>query len=204
MNTIITEKTEHGEVAYDVFSKLVESRILFVYGFVEDAIATDVAATLMFLDSQDDKSEISLYLNTEGGDVRSIFMIYDIMKMITSPIKTYCMGSSVHEAALLLAAGAKGKRYATASSTICLSQLNHEGSHVSDIKNAEARFQQSKKDNDKFISALAYECGKSIKSVMKDIDQERYFSLHEAKKYGIIDCIVGEKEIKKDVKSSKV
>src|SRR5271166_4443410 len=197
MNTIITEKTDNGEVSFDVFSKLVENRILFVYGFIDDRMATDIAATLMYLDGQNDAQEISLYLNAEGGDIRSVFLIYDVMKMVHCPIKTYCMGSAMDEAALILAAGTKGMRYATSSSTICLSQLNHEGSHVGDIKNAELFLDQLKKDNAKLMNALSVECKKSVKSLTRDTERQLYLSATDAKKFGVVDIIIGGEDGKK-------
>jgi ATP-dependent Clp protease protease subunit len=192
LNTVITEKTDNGEISYDVFSKLVDSRILFLYGFITDEIAMDVVATLFYLDHQDDKKTISLYINSEGGDIRSIFMIYDIMKMIGSPIETFCTGTAMHESALILAAGTKGKRYATKSSVICVNQLGHFGSTRADLAGAEILLKESKKDNKKFVQALTSCVGKSYKSVLKDSEREFYMNPSAAKRYGIIDSIIGD------------
>lgn len=193
LNTIITEKTDNGEVSYDVFGKLVEKRILFICGEIDDGLATDISATLLHLDTQDDTKEISLYMNTPGGDIRNIFMIYDIMKLITSPIKTYCMGTVSNEAALLLAAGTPGLRYATKNSTISMSELHHTGSHYSDMSNAEIYLKQSISDNDKFIEALSLNTKKSVKTLQKDCIHTFYLTSPEAKKYGIIDQIIESK-----------
>src|SRR5271170_3075847 len=137
MNTVITEKTENGDVSYDVFSKLIESRILFLYDYITDDIATDIVATLLYLDHENDKDKISIYLNSEGGDIESIFMIYDMMKMIKSPIETLCIGQAMGESTLILAAGTPGMRYATKNSIIRINQLAHAYSAYSDMTNAE-------------------------------------------------------------------
>jgi ATP-dependent Clp protease, protease subunit len=190
MNTIITQQTENGEISFDVYSKLVESRILFLQGYIDDAIATDISATLLFMDSQNDTDQISLYINSEGGDTRSVFMIYDIMKMIASPVQTLCTGSAFHEASLILAAGTNGLRLATQNATICLAQLDHNGSDYGNLQKAEAILHQSKKDNDKFMTALADCTGKNIKTLMKDLAQPVYMSPKQALKYSIIDRIL--------------
>jgi ATP-dependent Clp protease protease subunit len=192
LNTVITEKNDKGEeVSYDVFSKLIDSRILFLYDYINDDIATDIVATLLYLDHQDDKSKISLYLNSEGGEIESVFMIYDMMKLIKSPIETFCIGSALGESALILAAGTKGMRYATKSSIICLNQLVHTYSGHADMTDAEIRLEKSKKDNNKFLLALHDCTGKSIKILTKDTDREFYMSPDDAKKYKIIDSIIG-------------
>lgn len=190
MNTIITQQTDNGEVSFDVFGKLVESRILFLQGFIDDGMATDISATLLYMDSQNDKEQISLYINSEGGDIRSVFMIYDIMKMINSPIQTLCTGSAFDESALILAAGSKGLRVATQNAIICLNQLDHLGSRYSDLLGAEISLEQSKKDNTRFITALSKCTGKSIKTLLKNLERHRYMSSNEGKKYGIIDTVL--------------
>jgi len=189
VNTIITEKTDDGEVSYDVFSKLVDHRILFLYEYIDDKTAADVVATLLYLDR--DKEQISLYINSEGGDPRSVFMIYDIMKMLKSPIATYCIGSAMYESLLILAAGTKGLRHATKSSTICLSQLVVGDHRYSNMSDAEILLQQAKRSNLSFIDALSSNTGKSTKKLMKDSERQLFLSAAEAKKYGFIDNIIG-------------
>jgi len=190
LNTIITTQTENGEISFDVYSKLVDSRILFLQGYIDDSMATDIGATLLYMDSQNDNEKISLYINSENGDIRSVFMIYDIMKMIASPIQTLCTGSAFGETALILAAGTKGLRIATKNAIICLTQLDHAGSHYADLSNAEVRLAQSKKDNSKFIAALSENIGKSAKTLIKDIGNDFYMDAKTAKKYGVIDRIL--------------
>lgn len=191
MNTVITEKTENGEVSYDVFTKLVESRILFLYDYINDEVASDIVATLLYLDHQNDKEKISLYINSEGGAIESVFMIYDVMKMIKSPIETFCIGSAFGEASLILAAGTKGMRYATKSSVIRINQLAHSYSKYSDISNAEILLELSKKENSKFLTALSECTGKSLKTITKNTERELYMSPEVAQKFKIIDSIIG-------------
>lgn len=197
MNTVITEKTENGDVSYDVFSKLIESRILFLYDYITDDIATDIVATLLYLDHENDKDKISLYINSNGGDIESVFMIYDIMKIIKSPIETFCIGNAFGESALILAAGTKGKRYITKSSMIRISQITHAYSIHADMSSAEILFEKNKRENNKFLEALQDCTGKSIKTITKDTQRDFYMSPEAAKKYGIIDSIVGDANEKK-------
>ncbi len=190
MNTIITEKTEQGEVSYDVFSKLVHDRILFICGGIDDQIATDMVATLLYLDNIDNNKKISLYINSPGGDIRSVFMIYDIMSMVESPLETFCIGSAINESALILAAGTKGMRYATKNAIIGINQLMHYGSQHSDISNAQITFEQLKNDNKKLLESYSKSFKKPLKLVTKDTERQVFFKTYEAKKYGIIDHIV--------------
>ena len=201
MNSVITEKTENGEVSYDVFNKLISSRIIFLCDYIEDDIATDVVATLLYLDHENDKEKISLYLNSEGGQIESVFMIYDVMKMIKAPVETFCIGTAFGESALILAAGKKGMRYATKSSIIRLNQLFHSYSNYSDMASAKILLDQSKKINNKFLEALHDCTGKSLKSLIKDTERENYMNPDFAKKYGIIDSVIG--DIQNDNKKLK-
>lgn len=197
MNTIITEKTENGEASYDVFSKLIDSRIIFLHDYITDEIATDIVATLLYLDNQDSKEKISLYINSEGGSIESIFMIYDIIKMIESPVETFCIGSAFGEVALLLAAGTKGMRIATPSSIVCLNQLLSPASRYVDMVAAKILFEQENKLNSTFMAALSECTGKSLKTLYKDMDRELYLNPTDAKKYGLIDIVVEHEKIRK-------
>jgi ATP-dependent Clp protease protease subunit len=193
MNTIIVEKNENGDdVYYDVFSKLIESRIVFLFGTIDDSLATDIVATLMHLDAQNDHDPISLYINSDVSDFRAAMMVYDTLKLLHSEVRTYCLGAASSEIALILAAGAKGHRYASENAVISLAQLSHEGSRYGDLKNAEIALAQSKKDNDMFLSALALETGRSVKSVSKDIEHLRFMTANEAVKFGVIDGVIGD------------
>ena len=194
MNSIIA-KNESCESCgdsgtYDVFSKLINDRILFLYDHVDDRVATDIVAALLYLDHLDDKSKISIYINSEGGDIRSVFMIFDVMCLIRSPIETICLGSATFAPAMVLAAGTKGMRYATKSSLICLSQLFSDGVSYVDMTNAKITFEQIKKDNNKLISVMAKLIKKPISKLMKDCERKLFLSPLQAKKYGVIDHVI--------------
>lgn len=193
MNTIITEQTDRGEVSFDVFGKLVESRILFLSDIISDEIATDIVASLLYLDHENDREKISLYINSEGGDIRNVFMIYDVMQMISSPVETFCIGSALKEATLILSAGTKGMRFATKSSVISINQLEHEGSMYLDLIKAETFLEKSKGDNKRFIEAMSHCTGKTIKSLLKETERELFLTVEGAKDYGIIDHIIERK-----------
>lgn len=173
-----------------MFGKLVESRILFLSDIISDDIATDIIASLLYLDHENDRDKISLYINSEGGDIQSAFMIYDVMRMVSSPIETVCIGSALKEAALILAAGTKGMRFATQSSVISISQLEHEGSMYLDLVKAETILEKSKGDNKRFVEALSLCTGKTVKTLSKDTERERFMTVNEAKDYGLIDNVI--------------
>ncbi len=190
MNIIITEETEHGDIPIDIYSKLAGDRILFINDRVDDKLATDIMATLMLKDSEDSDQKISLFINSEGGDLRSIFMIYDVMKIVQSPIETFCVGEAFDEVVLLLAAGTPGMRHATENSIICASQLLSNGTMFSDISDAFILMDRLKRDNKNFINALAKCTKKPIKKVMDDLERKKFFSAKQAVQYGFIDSIV--------------
>jgi ATP-dependent Clp protease, protease subunit len=187
MNTLIHEMTEHGPTSYDVFSKLIDHRVLFLYGYITDSMATDIVASILYLD-QRNNDPISIYINSDGGMIRSVFMIYDAMHMSQSRIDTYCIGSAMHETILVLAGG--NKRYASTNSIMCLNQIDHIGLQFSDLVNAEIRFDQSSRENDKFVKVLSKHIGKPYDKIMKDSEKEFFMSAKDAKKYGIIDEII--------------
>lgn len=200
MNTVITERNDKGEeISYDVFGKLIESRILFLHDYITDDIATDIVATLLYLDHDNDKDKISLYLNSEGGEIESVFMIYDMMKMIKSPIETFCIGTAFGETALLLAAGTKGMRFATNSSIVRVNQLSHPYSKYSDMTGAQILLDQTKRENDKFLAAMHDCTGKSLKVLAKATERDNYLSPADAKKFGIIDAVIGKDDASKKV-----
>lgn len=191
MNTVITEKNAEGEeISYDVFSKLINDRILFLYDHVDDRVATDIVAALLYLEHLDDKTKISIYINCESGDIRSVFMIYDVMRLINSPIQTICLGSATFTPALLLAAGTKGMRYATKSSIICLSQLQSEGVSYGDMTSAKISFEQMKRDNKKLLDIMSGLVGKKPARLAKDCERKLFLTPTQAKKYGVIDHVI--------------
>lgn len=190
MNTLVLEDHGEHEIVVNVHQKLADNRILFIDNYIDDRIAVDITATLLMKDVQDPINKISIFLNAYGGSIRSVFMIYDMMKIIRAPIEVICMGAAMSEAVLILAAGTPGLRYATPNAMICPNQLAYGGSHYSDLTDAEITMSQIKLDNKKFIEALAQNVGKTAKEVMKDLDRRQYFTPQQSKNYGIIDGIV--------------
>lgn len=189
MNTIITEKTPNGDISYDVFAKLTNDRIIFLSDYIDDEVATNIVATLLYLDGVN-SDQISLYINSEGGDIRAVFMIYDVLQMLRAPIRTVCLGSATLASVLILAAGTKGLRAATKSSIICVGQLANDGLTFGDLPSIKISFEQMKKDNKKLIDALAKHTGKKTSIVARDCERKVFMNPTQAKRYGIIDKIL--------------
>jgi ATP-dependent Clp protease protease subunit len=192
--TVIERWSQGAAVTYDLYSRLLKDRIIFVGG-ADGAIVTDSAniliAQLLYLDSEDPTKDISLYINSPGGMVTAGLAVYDTMQFIKSSITTICMGMAMSFGAVLLAAGAKGKRYALTHSRIMIHQpLIYGGGlsgTVSDI-NIEAKELLSTKQ--KLSSILAKHTGRTTEQVLKDTDRNYYMSAQEAKEYGLIDEVV--------------
>lgn len=190
MNLIPTviEKSQYGERAYDIYSRLLKERIIFLGGPITDAMANAIIAQLLFLDSQDQKKDIQLYINSPGGVVTSGLAIYDTMQYVKADVSTICIGIAASMGAVLLAAGAKGKRYMLPNSEVLLHQVmgGAEGQAV-DIDIA-AR--QILKVKDRLNQILAKHTGQDIKRLEKDTDRDFFMSAEEAKSYGVVDKIL--------------
>jgi ATP-dependent Clp protease protease subunit len=190
MNVIPTviEKSHDGERAYDIYSRLLKDRIIFLSGPVTDPLANSVIAQLLFLESQDPKKDIKLYINSPGGMVTAGLAIYDTMQFVKPDVSTICVGLAASMAATLLVAGAKGKRFALPNSEMLLHQVmgGAEGQAV-DIDISARHIIKMK---DKLNQILAKHTGQDIKKVEKDTDRDFYLSAEEAKNYGIIDQII--------------
>lgn len=190
MNLIPTviEKSPYGERAYDIYSRLLKERIIFLGGAINDAVANAVIAQLLFLDSQDNKKDIQLYINSPGGVVTAGLAIYDTMQYVKADVSTICIGIAASMGAVLLAAGAAGKRYILPNSEVLLHQVmgGAEGQAV-DIDIA-AR--QILKVKDRLNQILAKHTGQDIKRLEKDTDRDFFMSAQEAKDYGAVDKIL--------------
>jgi ATP-dependent Clp protease, protease subunit len=200
MNLIPTviEKTGQRERAYDIYSRLLEDRIIFVAGVVSDVSANSIIAQILFLASKNPKKEIKLYINSPGGSVTAGLAIYDTMSYVECPISTVCIGLAASMAAVLLSAGNKGRRYALPNSEIMLHQV--AGGVSGEAAAIEITAKQIMKIRDKLNRILARTTGHSIDKVAKDTDRDFYLSAEEAKKYGILDEVI---ESKKIVESGK-
>ena len=190
MNLIPTviEQSPNGERAYDIYSRLLKERIIFLGGAINDIVANAVIAQLLFLDSQDPKKDIQLYINSPGGVVTAGLAIYDTMQYVKSNVATICIGVAASMGAVLLTAGAAGKRFILPNSEVLLHQVmgGAEGQAV-DIDIA-AR--QILKVKDRLNQILAKHTGKDIKKLEKDTDRDFFMSAEEAKEYGVVDKIL--------------
>lgn len=189
MNTLVLEEDNQQETVIDVYDKLSHNRILFISDFVDDHLASYIVASILAKDAENSEEKITLFINCEGGDIRNIFMIYDMMKIAKCPIETICLGSAMNEAVILLAAGTKGMRYATKHSIICPSQLVHDRAYHADLTEAKNILEQVKDDNKKKMDILAKCTGKTSKQVMIDFERKSFMSAKQAQTYGIIDQI---------------
>ena len=183
--------TEHGEVLVDVYSKLSDNRILFITDYFDDRVASDIAATLLLKDAENDEEKITLFLNSEGGNIRAVFAIYDLMQLLNSPIETVCVGAAMGEVVLLLAAGTKGMRFATQNSVICVSQLAQENYYRANLEDAGSILKRIHKDNKNFMTALAKGMGKKTAEVSSQFERKTFMNAKQAKSVGLIDGIVG-------------
>jgi ATP-dependent Clp protease protease subunit len=190
LNTIITETTEHGEVPIDIYQKLSNDRILFLTDFIDDRVASDITATMLLKDGEDGNSKITLFINSEGGDIRCAFMIYDVMQMIQSPVEVVCFGSAMNEAAIILAGGSVGMRYATKNSIISAGQLMSQWTKRSNLLDAEKTLIQVTRDNKKMMSIFSKHCKKPLKQIASDFDRIVFMDPSKAKKYGFIDGVI--------------
>jgi ATP-dependent Clp protease protease subunit len=184
----VIEKSTFGERAYDIYSRLLKDRIVFLGDIITDAIANTVIAQFLFLESEDKDKDIKLYINSPGGSVTAGLAIYDTMQYVKPNISTICIGTAASMAAVLLAAGTKGKRLALPNSDVLLHQVmgGAEGQAI-DIK---IRAEHILKIKDRLDQILAHHTGQPIEKIEKDTDRDYYLTAEEAKKYGLIDKIV--------------
>ncbi len=194
MNTIVTEMTDHGELPVDIYQKLSNDRILFICDVIDDKLATDIVATLLLKDSENPDEKITLFINSEGGDIRNVLMIYDMMCLIQAPIETVCIGSAMDEVAIILAAGTPGMRFATKNSVISINQLTHDWVNYSDLTDAKKVLDQFLSDNKKMMEILAKSCGKTYKQVIENFNRRVFMNCNQAVKYGLIDKVVSVKK----------
>jgi ATP-dependent Clp protease protease subunit len=194
MNLIPTviEKSGQRERAYDIYSRLLEDRIIFLAGPISDIAANSIIAQILFLASKDPKKDIKLYINSPGGSVTAGLAIYDTMQYVDCSISTVCVGLAASMAAVLLAAGTKGKRFALPNSEILLHQV--AGGVSGEASAIEITAKQIIKIKDKLNRILAKLTGKALKDIAKDTDRDFYLSAPEAKEYGLIDTVIEAKK----------
>jgi ATP-dependent Clp protease protease subunit len=190
LNTIIYEDSEFGEVPMDVYQKLAKDRILFVTGPIDDDLASDITATLLLKDQEDSDKKITLFINSPGGDIRNIFMIYDMIQMIDAQVETVCIGEALGEAVVLLAAGAPGYRLATKNAIIAVGQLQQNIHMQTDMVNANKFLDLFMEDNNRMMKILSTATKKSLKQIIKDFDRTVFMNSAKAYKYGLIDKVI--------------
>jgi len=189
---IVIEQTGRGERSYDIYSRLLKERIIFLGGEIDDATANLVVAQLLFLESEDPDKDIQLYINSPGGSVSAGFAIYDTMQYIKPDVSTICVGLAASMGAFLLAAGAKGKRFALPNADIMIHQpIGGARGQAEDIRiQAEKIIELRERIN----RILAERTGQPYEKVAKDTDRDYYMTAEEAKKYGIIDEVITRKK----------
>jgi ATP-dependent Clp protease protease subunit len=198
---MVIEQSSRGERAYDIYSRLLKDRIIFITDHVADPMANTIIAQMLFLESEDPDKDIHMYINSPGGSVTAGMAIYDTMQYINSDVVTICMGQTSSMAALLLAAGAKGKRYALPHSRIMIHQpLGGAQGQATDI---DIHAREILKLRDTLNRILADHTGMDIKRIRKDTERDFFMDSQQAKEYGIIDKIIHKREIKDSLTDEK-
>lgn len=191
---IVVEQSSRGERAFDIYSRLLKDRIIFIGGEIHDGVADLVVAQLLFLESEDPEKDISVYINSPGGVITSGMAIYDTMQYIKPDVSTICIGQAASMGAFLLCAGAKGKRYALPNARIMIHQpMGGAHGQASDI---EIQAQEILRMKEMLNCILAERTGKSLKDIKKDTERDYFMSSKEAKEYGLIDEVVQRKVAK--------
>jgi len=197
----VVEQTGRGERAYDIYSRLLKDRIVFIGTPIDDHVANIVIAQLLFLQMEDAKKDINIYINSPGGSVTAGLAIYDTMQFVTCDVNTYCMGIAASMGAVLLCAGTKGKRYALPNSDIMIHQVSGGAQgQASDVeRQVEFMFKLKKRLN----QILSHHTGKSVEQVHKDADRDYYMTAEEAKTYGLVDEVVKSRKEVKELPTEK-
>ena len=189
---IVIEKSGRTERAYDIYSRLLKDRIIFLGGPIDDATANLIIAQMLFLSNEDSKNDIHFYVNSPGGSITAGLAVYDTMQFLRCDVATYCVGQAASMAAVLLCAGENGKRASLPNSRIMIHQPFGGGKgHAADI---EIMAQEIMKSRDKLVDIIADNCKRTRAQVLKDIDRDNYMSPLEAKKYGLIDTVIKKKK----------
>lgn len=190
---MVVDRTDSGERSFDIYSRLLEDRVVFLSGQVTNELANLVVAQLIYLESKDPTKDISLYINSPGGEVTAGMAIYDTMRYIRCDVSTICIGMAASMGAFLLASGAKGKRFALPNSEIMIHQvLGGSQGQASDV---EIQTKQLLKTKQKLNKLLAENVGKPVSVVEKDTDRDNYLTAEEAKDYGIIDQVFYQRSV---------
>lgn len=189
---MVVESSTRGERAFDIYSRLLRERIVFLNGPIEDGVASLICAQLLFLESENPAREISLYINSPGGVVTSAFAIYDTMQYIRSPVATLCMGTAMSAGSFLLMAGAPGRRFALPNATIMLHQPS--GGFQGKVSDIERHARDIIRTKRRLNELYAKHCGRSLDEVERTLDRDHFMTADEARVWGIVDEVATARE----------
>jgi ATP-dependent Clp protease protease subunit len=189
----VVEQTNRGERAFDIYSRLLKERIIFLGTPIDDTVANLIMAQLLHLESEDPDKDINLYINSPGGEISALFAIYDTMQFIKPHVATYCMGQAASAAAVLLAAGTKGKRFSLPHARILIHQPY--GGAAGQAADIEIQAKEILRMRELLESILSYHTGQATEKISKDTDRDFIMSADEAKDYGIIDEVIMTREL---------
>lgn len=197
----VIQKTHEGERAYDIYSRLLKDRIVFCSGGVESNMADMIIAQLLFLESEDPKKDITMYIHSPGGHVTAGLAIYDTMQLIKPDVSTVCIGMAASMGAVLLTAGAKGKRFVLPNSEVMIHQpLGGMEGQATDI---EIHANHMMRTKDRLSHIIAYHSGQKYDTVIKDTERDNFMNADQAVQYGLVDKVIGDLEVLKQINSHK-
>lgn len=188
---MVVEKSSHGERAYDIFSRLLKERVIFLVGPIEENMANLIVAQLLFLESENPQKDISIYINSPGGAVSAAMAIYDTMNFITPDVSTLCIGQAASAGALLLCSGAEGKRFCLPHSTVMIHQVL--GGFQGQGSDIEIHAKETRRVSDTLNKILSKNTGKTIAQIEKDTNRDNFMAAEAAKDYGLVDDILYER-----------
>lgn len=188
----VIEKSQFGERAYDIYSRLLKERIIFLGGAIDDVVANLIIAQLLFLDSQDQNKDVQLYINSPGGSVTAGMAIYDTMRFIKPDVSTICVGLAASMGAFLLAGGAKGKRYSLENSKVLIHQVM--GGAEGQATEIDIAAKEILRTRDQMNKILSENTGQGLEKIANDTERDYYMTSAEAKDYGIIDDVISRKQ----------
>lgn len=192
---MVVEQSGRGERAYDIYSRLLKDRIIFMVGPVEENMANLIIAQMLFLESENPEKEISLYINSPGGVVTAGMAIYDTMQFIKPDVRTLCVGMAASAAALLLTSGTKGKRHCLPNSTVMIHQVL--GGYQGQGTDIQIHAKETQRVSDMVTGIIAHHSGQPFEKVLQDTNRDNFMSAQEAKAYGLIDSVYTERGIEK-------
>jgi ATP-dependent Clp protease protease subunit len=190
---MVVEQTSRGERAYDIYSRLLKERVVFLVGPIDDYMANVVVAQLLFLESENPDKDINLYINSPGGSVTAGLAIYDTMQFLKPDVSTMCIGQAASMGAFLLAAGAKGKRYALPNSRVMIHQPS--GGAQGQATDIAIQAKEILYLRQRLNEALAKNCGQTVEKIERDVERDYFMAAHDAKEYGLIDAVLEKRPV---------